>query len=253
MSTENLLKDEKDKIDKKEKAIQDIVQQGVVTPLMRFESLRNRMKICNMKTAFYGINDCIFLGIMTGMIFWFLFLQVDTELIGCGVYLLSPFVYMVIYSMVLWKEMTFQLYEMKMVCRYHLQLLSTFRMLYFSVINLVWNSGAILLMQYSGAKSVAFWKLMGISFSATFLYGISLLLMRWTRRTMVSQWGCTAIWLLVNSLLVCLGGKRVESFLMNLPGYLLLGVACASGMLYLSMLLLNMSKKLEGEREYAFH
>ena len=120
MSIKNLSKD------RKEKSINYIVQQGVVTPAMHFAKFRNRIKICNMKTAFYGISDCIFLGVTIGAIFWLMFLQMDTELIGCGVYLLSPLVYIVIYSLVVWKEMVFKLYEMKMVCRYNLQLLSTF-------------------------------------------------------------------------------------------------------------------------------
>ena len=247
MSIENLSKD------RKEKSIHYIVQQGVVTPAMHLEKFRNRIKICNMKTAFYGISDCIFLGIMIGAIFWLMFLQVDTELIGCGVYLLSPLVYIVIYSLVVWKEMIFKLYEMKMVCRYNLQLLSTFRMLYFSVINLVWNSAALLFMQYTGAERSDFVKLLGISFSAIFLYGIAMILLRWTRGTVVSQLMCSVAWLIANVLLICFGGRAFERFLMDLSGYLVMGIVCASGMLYLTMLFFNVSKRMEGEKEYAFH
>ena len=247
MSIKNLKKN------RKEKSINYIVQQGVVTPAMHFAKFRNRIKICNMKTAFYGISDCIFLGVTIGAIFWLMFLQMDTELIGCGVYLLSPLVYIVIYSLVVWKEMVFKLYEMKMVCRYNLQLLSTFRMLYFSMINLVWNSVAILLMQHIGAESVDFIKLLGISFSATFLYGIFMIFLRWTRKTVVSGQMCSVAWLIANVLLICFGGEVFERFLMDLPIYLVMGIVCVSGMLYLIMLLFNVSKRMEGEKEYAFH
>lgn len=130
MSIENLSND------KKEKSINYIVQQGVLTPAVRWANLIDRMKICDIRTAFYGINDCIFLGIIISAIFWLMFFQVDTKLIGCGVYLLSPLVYIVVYSLVVWKEMIFDLYEMKMACKYNLQLLSSVRMLYFSMISL---------------------------------------------------------------------------------------------------------------------
>ena len=149
--------------------------------------------------------------------------------------------------------MIFKLYEMKMVCRYNLQLLSTFRMLYFSMINLVWNSVAILLMQHIGAESVDFVKLLGISFSATFLYGIAMIFLRWTRKTVVSGLMCSVAWLIANVLLICFGGEAFVRFLMDLPIYLVMGIVCVSGMLYLIMLLFNVSKRMEGEKEYAFH
>ena len=76
MSIENLAND------KKETSINYIVQQGVVTPAMRLVNVKDRMKICDIRTAFYGINDCIFLGIIISAIFWLLFVQVDTKLIA---------------------------------------------------------------------------------------------------------------------------------------------------------------------------
>lgn len=101
--------------------------------------------------------------------------QVDTKLIGCGVYLLSPLVYIVVYSLVVWKEMIFDLYEMKMACKYNLQLLSSVRMLYFSMISLALNSIAILIMQLVRVRGADFMNLLGISFAATFLYGIAII------------------------------------------------------------------------------
>ena len=83
MSIENLSND------KKETSIHFIVQQGVVNPAVRLANLKDRIKICDIRTAFYGINDCIFLGIIISVIFWLMFFQVDTKLIGCGVYLSS--------------------------------------------------------------------------------------------------------------------------------------------------------------------
>ena len=145
--------------DKKETSIDYIVQQGIVTPTVSWANVKDRMKICDIRTAFYGINDCIFLGIIISVIFWLMFFQVDTKLIGCGVYLLSPLVYIVIYSLVVWKEMVFDLYDMKMVCKYNLQLLSSVRMLYFSMISLAWNSIAILFVQPVGVRGADFMNL----------------------------------------------------------------------------------------------
>ena len=121
------------------------------------------------------------------------------------------------------------------------------------MINLVWNSVAILLMQHIGAESVDFIKLLGISFSATFLYGIFMIFLRWTRKTVVSGQMCSVAWLIANVLLICFGGEVFERFLMDLPIYLVMGIVCVSGMLYLIMLLFNVSKRMEGEKEYAFH
>jgi len=239
--------------DEKEKSIKYIVAQGVVTPQMHCKNIQNKVKFCNLKTAFCGISDCIFIGIIVGMIFWLMFLQVDKELIGCGVYLLSPLTYIIIYSLAVWKETAFKLYEMKMVCRYNLQLLSTFRMLYFSIINLVLNSTMLLIMQAVGISEMVLGKLLGISFAAIFLYGIVMLFLRWKKKTVVSQLICSIEWIVANVLLISLFGKSFEKFLLNLPGYIVLGIVGISSVVYLLMLFLNMSKRIEGETEYALN
>lgn len=233
--------------DRKENSIRYIVQQGVVSP---DKKLRDRIKICNVQTAFYGISDCVFLGIIFSTVFWLLFLNVDAKLIGCGVYLLSPLVYLLLYSFVVWKEMICSLYEMKMVCRYDLQLLSSFRMLYFSIIGLVQNSIAIVMLR--SAEGVEFAKLLGISFSSMFIYGIAMIFFRWRFKRVISQLVCSVVWLAVNVLFICFRGHFFEEFLMNLPGYIIAVITCASCIVYFGMLYLNMSKRIEGEREYAF-
>lgn len=246
MNTENLSND------RKEKSIRYIVQQGVVSPEISFKKLMDRMKICNIRTAFYGINDCIFGGIIFSTVFWLLFLNVDVKRIGCGVYLLSPLIYLVLYSFVVWKEMVCGLYEMKMVCRYDLQLLSSFRMLYFSIIGLVQNSIAIVMLRSAKGKGMEFTNLLGISFSSMFIYGIAILFCRWRWKRVISQLVCSGIWLAVNVLFICCRGRFFEEFLMNLPGYMIAAITCASSIVYFGMLYLNMSKRIEGEREYAF-
>lgn len=238
--------------EKKEESINYIIQQGVVTPKKHFENLKNKIKVCNIKIAFSGIHDCIFLGIVTGLIFWFLFLQVKTELIGCGVYLLSPLIYIAIYSLVVWKEMILKLYEMKMVCKYNLQLLSTIRMLYVSMVNLFCNTIAIWILKSMGAKNFEFGRLLGISFSATFLYGIVSIFLRWKKGTIVSQLKCSVAWLVANALLIIFGGRAFEKFLLHLPEYIVVGMVVISCILYITMLFFNVSKRIEGEMEYAF-
>ena len=247
MSIENLAND------KKETSINYIVQQGVVTPAMRLVNVKDRMKICDIRTAFYGINDCIFLGIIISAIFWLLFVQVDTKLIACGVYLLSPLVYMLIYFLVVWKEMMFDLYEMKMVCKYNLQLLSSVRMLYFSMISLALISIAILMMQPVGVRGDDFMNLLGVSFAATFLYGIAIIFFRWRRKTVISQLICSGVWVTANVLFICFGGQAFEKSLMDLPRYIVAIIVCASSIVYLSMLFFNTLKRIEGEKEYAFN
>ena len=239
--------------DKKETSINYIVQQGIVTPTVSWANVKDRMKICDIRTAFYGINDCIFLGIMISAIFWLLFFQVDTKLIGCGVYLLSPLVYIVIYSLVVWKEMVFDLYEMKMVCKYNLQRLSSVRMLYFSMISLAWNSIAILFVQPVGVRGADFMNLLGISFASTFLYGIAIIFFRWRGKTVISQLICSGVWVGANVLFICFDGRSFEKLLMALPRYIVAIIVCASSMVYLSMLLFNTLKRIEGEKEYAFN
>lgn len=246
MSIENLSNE------KKEQSIQYIVEQGIVNPKMRWLDLKNKIEICSIRTAFYGINDCIFLGIIISVILWCMFLQIDTKLIGCGVSLLSPLLYLIIYSLVVWKEMLGKFYEMKMVCKYNLQLLSSFRMLYFSVVNLILNTMAIFMMQISGIKNIHFLNLLGISFSAIFLYGIVVIFLRWKMRTVISQLICSMIWLVIHVLFICFGGQIFEKFLMNLSIYVVMTFVVVSGTVYLSMLFLNVTKRIEGEMEYAF-
>lgn len=247
MSIKNLSKG------KNENSIKYIVEQGVVTPKSHFENLKEKMNVCNVKVAFSGISDCIFLSLVISIILWLLFIEIDTKFIRSGVYLLSPIIYIITYSLVVLKEMTLNLYEMKMVCRYNLQLLTTFRMLYFSIINLILNSVMLFFMQGIGMKNVIFWKLLGISFSSTFIYGILMILFRLKTGTIISQWICSAVWILVNLALIRICGDGFENFFMNLQGYIIVITLCISCFGYLIMLLVNASKRIEGEKEYAIN
>lgn len=70
---------------------------------------------------------------------------------------------------------------------------------------------------------------------------------------MISQLICSGVWVGANVLFICVGGQAFEKFLMDLPGYMVAIIVCASSLVYLSMPFFNTWQRIEGEKEYAFH
>ena len=125
--------------DKKNLAIQEIIEKGILSPRDRFRKLTAAFRFCLPRYLFFDMGDCIFIGLLAAFIGWVLLWRVNDNFLCCSLLVASPFAYMAIYLLTTWKEYQQQMYEMKMVCFFDLYQVTALRMLYFSSLNIVLN------------------------------------------------------------------------------------------------------------------
>lgn len=220
----------------KESAIQNIVRRGTVSPADRIKALLDAGKTCPFGVLFFGVGDCLFLGVLITVCLWLFFLQWNTQMILCSVFALSPFAYISSFLLTTWKEHIVQLYEVKMSCHYTIRQITALRMIYFSLGNMFLNTAALLLFVPARAAFIPFWKTLGLSFSSLFLYGVILLLFQIRGSLRLSAAMPPLAWILLNCSVAMYYGERMEKMLLNLAGGLVFILVAATCMAYLLML-----------------
>lgn len=220
----------------KEKAIQDIVQHGVVSPADRIKELLNVSKACPFRVLFFGVGDCLFLGVLITVCVGLFLLQFNMQTILCSVFALSPFAYIISFFLTTWKEYIVQLYEVKMSCHYTIRQVTALRMIYFSLGNMLINTAILALFVQTQTTFIPFWKTLGLSFSSLFLYGVIMMLFQIKGNLYLSVAIPPVIWGLLNLLVIMCYGEQMEKTLYNLTGGLVLVFVFATCILYLFML-----------------
>lgn len=199
----------------KEKAIQNIVRQGVISPMDKIKELCHAGKVCSFRILFFGVEDCIFLGMLLTVCLWLFWVEFNTRNILCTVFALSPFAYVSCYVLTTWKEHLVQLYEIKMSCRYTLRQVIALRMIYLSFANMLLNT-IVLTFVVQTQTILPFWKTLGLSFSSLFLYGVLMLFFQIKGHIGLSVAIPSVVWGLGNWILSVSYGNRVEKLLLNL-------------------------------------
>lgn len=220
----------------KEKAIQNIVQQGVVSPADKIREVLNASRSCSFRILFFGVEDCLFLGILVTICLWLFLLQFNTKTILCSVFALSPFAYISCFILTTWKEHLVQLYEVKMSCHFTIRQVIALRMIYLSFGNMLINTIALSLFVQTQTTVIPFWKTLGLSFTSLFLYGVLMLSFQIKGRMYLSIAIPSIIWGLCNLFITFYYGNRVERLLLNLTGTLVLIIVSCSFIAYLFML-----------------
>ena len=218
----------------RETAIQNIVKQGVISPADKIRKLINVALECPFRVMFFGIGDCLFLGVLITTCLWLFLMQLDTKVILCCVFALSPFAYIISFLLTSWKEYALQLYEIRSSCRYTMRQITALRMICFSFINMIINAAALLLLVKMQAAFIPFWKALGLSFSSLFIYGVIMLFFHIKGNSFLAALIPPATWCIVSLAAVTLCGSRIESLLTDMAGgcvIALLTTACAAYML----------------------
>ena len=200
----------------KDKAIAEILDKGLGSPACRLKKIWEFLRFCNLKWIFFDMGDCIFLGLLIAFTGWVILLQADEKFICCVLFGISPFVYMAAYFLASWKEYQQQLYEMKMVCLYSLYQVTALRMLYFSVLNLVLNSAILAIIQEFHIMKIDFWRMLGISFSSIFIYGILILTFQFRGKRWLSYVTPPFLWIALNTVIYALWNRYIERVIMNM-------------------------------------
>lgn len=213
----------------KETAIRNIVRNGVVSPADRRKEFLEIWKLCRFHILFFGVGDCLFLGILVTVCLWLFLMQLQTRTILCSVFAFSPFAYIAIFLFTSWKERILQLYEIKMSCHYTIRQVTALRMIYFSFGNMCINTVLLTLFVQTQNRLLPFWKTLGLSFTSLFLYGILMLFFQIKGKESLSVAVPPILWGLLNLLVVFNYGIQVENILLNLADglvLLFLGLTC---------------------------
>lgn len=220
----------------KESAIQNIVRHGIVSPADRIKGLLDASRACPFGILFFGVGDCLFLGVLIMVCLWLFLLQFNTQMILCSVFALSPFAYISSFFLTTWKERIVQLYEVKMSCHYTIRQVTALRMIYFSLGNMFINTAALLIFAREQTRFIPFWKTLGLSFSSLFLYGVIMLLFQIRGSLHLSVAIPPFTWILLNLFVVMYYGEQVEKMLLNLAGGFVFILVIATCVAYLFML-----------------
>lgn len=234
----------------KNHAIKEIIDKGVVSPQDKARKLLATFRFCIPKYVFFDMGDCIFLGMLAAFIGWVMLWSVNENFLCCALLCASPFAYMATYLLTAWKEYQQQMYEIKMVCFFNLYQVTALRMLYFSSLNLVLNFLLLLFERYFFASEILFWRLLGISFSAIFLYGILVILFQLKGQNRKSFVLPPFLWIMFNSLSFVFWNEQIEGIIMELSIYIVYTVTIVLFLLYLTALYVYMTAGMGG-KEYA--
>ena len=220
----------------KDIAIQKIINKGIITPGDRFRKIMDIKRVCTFRTMFFGVGDCLFIGLLIAVCLWMLLIQADSQVIICIIFAISPFAYISSYVLTTWKEHVIQLYGVKMTCRYTIRQISAFRMMYFSGINMILNVLMLIWLLTFKLSAVWFWKAMGLSFAAVFLYGSIMLIFQIRGKTYLTAALPPALWVTVNALVIAFYGEQTEQMLLDLAGILVLIIAVTMCIVYFASL-----------------
>ena len=213
-------------------AIQKIIKKGIITPGDRFRKIMDIKRVCTFHTLFFGVGDCVFIGLLIAVCLWMLLMQADPQVVICIIFTISPFAYISLYALTTWKEHVIQLYEVKMTCRYTFRQFDAFRMMYFSGINMILNVLMLFWLLTFKLSVVLFWKAMGLSLAAVFLYGAIVLIFQIKGKPYLTAVFPPAFWGTINALVIAFYGEKMEQMLLDLAGVLVFIIAVVMCMVY---------------------
>lgn len=154
--------------EEKKMAVSRIVDAGI--PAVRRENLLGMAHVLTPKILFFGVGDCLLVSFLflafAGTAF---LMSVQNNLNEAGVllFLLSPALYLLLYSLTTLKEFSENTRAIPCSCRYNIRHLTTMRMLYFGGFGTAANA----LISFLGAGwGGSFARLFGVSLSVLFLY-----------------------------------------------------------------------------------
>ena len=234
----------------KDAAVREIVRKGVVTPMDKIRKIIHIRQMCTFHTLFFGVGDCLFLGLLIAFSLWLFLIRADSKVIVGLIFAVSPFAYIASYLLTTWKEHLLQLYEIKMACRYTIRQVSAFRMMYFSGANLLLNVSMLYLLVKFQLSGVIFWKTLGLSFSAVFLYGVVMLAFQLKGKPYLTMIFPPVLWGVVNTFVIAYYGEALEKMLLGLAGGLVVIIMIVLFFTYLIMLYGFMLSQMKGDESY---
>lgn len=202
--------------EEKDQVVNIILSQGLKRPASLRACLRELYQALGIRNIFLGVTDCLYLALVCSVLLGALWLKAEHRFVCSGLFMLSPFLYVALYLLSLWKETQTGTFEIKMACKYTLRHLTAFRMLCFSSVSIICNIllSAVVFLNTGG---MAFIRLLTVSLCALFLYAVCMLMLLIHSHNPWTHTALPALWTAGNLLLSSLMGPGMEAFLTNVP------------------------------------
>ncbi len=213
--------------------IEFILNQGLSRKKGFCLEIKRILQTLGIKGVFYGVFDASFLAITIILILSCVLIQAPIRFLYTGLFLISPLSYMLLYSLVLWKEKLTGTWELKMTCLLTIRHLTAVRMLVFGAIGILTNTAVLTFLYYRSATPLPFFQLLGISFSSLFLFAVVTL---WTMRRLPGfypQVLLSIFWCGFSLVLFTFFNVRIETMFLQLPAMITLGFALFMILLFL--------------------
>ncbi len=223
------------------------MKRGLVRPNDKLEKILEIRRACTFRTLFFGVGDCLFLGFLLAACLWLLFIQAGSQVPVCMIVAVSPFAYMASYVLTAWKDYRLQLFDMRMTCRYTIRQISAFRMVYFSGMNILLNGFVLLRFRRFWIPGAMLWKVLGLSFVSVFVYGAMLLLFQIRGKPCLTMIAPPFLWGTLHTAIIAFCGEKLERFLLDIAGSLVLFFGSVAFSAYLTALSVLLTSKYKGE------
>lgn len=224
--------------DEKNRSISYILQNVPERPATFSQSLMELFRTFGWRGLFFGVGDAAFVAVMGIAILFGVCIAsahsyVLTERLYGSLFFVSPFTYLLLYSLTMWKEKLSGVWDLKMTCRVTLRHLTAARMLCFGgagTLTSVMLSGAVC---YVSRDALSFFRLLGVSLCSLFLFAAMLLFLLLRLRGRYAQIICTTIWVMLGGAVHAHAGSGISLALGELPVAVLLTAAAAFFALFL--------------------
>lgn len=220
--------------EEKNRSIRMILDRGIPKPNRMLADLWETACRIGVKGLFFGVGDCMFLALLLGGLLWagcFFAMAAGRGQFSVLLFLVSPFLYALLHLLSIWKEIMTGTYETMMVCRCSLRQLMVLRMLAFGGFAVILLTGVSAGIGWLLEGSPSILNLMGISFSALFLFAAASAAAEWKWRAPGAYLVVPAFWVIFSLILLVLG-ERAEAFLRDIPALVFWIAAACSAVLY---------------------
>ena len=239
--------------EEKNESIRRIVETGMPTPCRLSVVFWRLWERVGVGELFSGVGDCVFLALLGGGLVWagtLVYAGHDPGRLYLLLFAVSPFLYLLLHLLTVWKEVMSGTYEMLMVCRLSLQQVTVLRMLIFGGISVVMSVAGNLTIWLLFAKQCSLLRMMGISFAALFLFAWLEICIEWRWSVPASYFAAPGLWAGISLLLLFLG-ERAGEILLSIPTAVFAAIAAAFAVLYFEKMKKIYFYSREGAQSYA--
>ncbi|MFJ8101388.1 hypothetical protein [Lysinibacillus sp. NPDC096212] len=232
-----------------EQQVASIIKQGLPVKQTFIHLLLDLKRQIGWKYVFLSYGEALFSGLITLMIFGYIWLIADdiaTEsfMLNGMFFMLSPLVFLSLTAYAYYQKRSNNTFELEMTMKYTVFQLLVCRMLFFSGIAILVNMSFILILSFK--VEIDIFRLLLLSLTGLFLFSTGLLLSLYNGQVFNRSLVFIIAWILGNTLLLLTVGQQYARILDNLPiavySVLLIGVLA----LYLYSFKRLMTKNQEG-------